>query len=415
MKLGKYSFGIGDRFGLEGKAQLRAMIEAKKRGVTITPVWNKSFREHKNVKTEPVSVQQEADEAVKSLNWTDDYFIDADHVNMSNIDYFISCSNFFTIDVADYIGKEADEKSVSDFVAKNQHLCRTIQLPLLNKEIEMSADQLTEIAKKYLFAVEQAGEIYRYLRSKKSDDDFVVEISMDETDEPQSPKEMAMILAAIAGEKIPAQTVAPKFIGEFFKGIDYVGDVNRFAEEFELDLAVLEWAKEKFDLPDSLKLSVHSGSDKFSIYKIIRQGIEIFNTGIHVKTAGTTWLEEVIGLAEAGGSGLEIAREIYARALERIDELSAPYATVIRIDREKLPSAVEVEKWDSVTFVETLRHQPDNPKYNPNFRQLIHIAYKIAAEMGETYIQALNEHREVVEKNVTYNILENHLKPLFLE
>ncbi len=413
MKLEKYSFGIGDRFGMQGKAQLQAMIEAKKLGVLVTPVWNKSFREHQNVKTKPEAVRKEADEAVSALGWHDSYFVDADHVNLSNIDHFIESSDFFTIDVADYIGKEAEAEAISEFVEANRKICSEIKLPRINQSLEISAERLFEIARKYLFAVQQAGEIYRYLKEKKGND-FIVEISMDETDAPQSPLEMVMILAAIADEEIPLETIAPKFIGDFFKGIDYIGDVNQFSNEFEQHLAVLEWAKSVFGFSPSFKLSVHSGSDKFSIYGIIRNGIEKFETGIHVKTAGTTWLEEVIGLAEAGGSGLEIAREIYARALERIDELSAPYATVIRIDREKLPSAAEVAKWDSATFAETLRHQPDNPKYNPNFRQLIHIAYKIAAEMGEIYLAALNEHREVVEKNVTYNILENHLKPLFL-
>ncbi len=82
-------------------------------------------------------------------------------------------------------------------------------------------------------------------------------------------------------------------------------------------MAVLQWAMEKFELPAGLKLSVHSGSDKFSLYPVIRSVLKKFNTGLHLKTAGTTWLEELIGLAEAGGDGLVIAREIYlARCLK---------------------------------------------------------------------------------------------------
>ena len=96
--------------------------------------------------------------------------------------------------------------------------------------------------------------------------------------------------------------------------------------------------------PPTLKLSVHSGSDKFSIYAPMRRALARFDAGVHIKTAGTTWLEEVIGLAEAGGDGLALAKEIYAGALEHVDELCAPYAAVIDIDREKLPSAAHGQR-----------------------------------------------------------------------
>ncbi len=89
LELGKYSIGIGDRFALQGKAQLKAIIGAQNSGVNIIPVWNKSFREHQIVKSDPISTREEADEAVKSLSWTQEYFVDADHVGMNNIDYFL--------------------------------------------------------------------------------------------------------------------------------------------------------------------------------------------------------------------------------------------------------------------------------------------------------------------------------------
>ena len=115
--------------------------------------------------------------------------------------------------------------------------------------------------------------------------------------------------------------------------------MERFEREFNEDLAVVAFAVKQYGLPPTLKLSVHSGSDKFSLYGPIRRGLERFKAGVHLKTAGTTWLEEVIGLAEAGGNGLALAKEIYAGALEHVEELCAPYATVIDIDRRKLPAA----------------------------------------------------------------------------
>src|SRR5207249_279706 len=139
-------------------------------------------------------------------------------------------------------------------------------------------------------------------------------------------------------EKIPAQTIAPKFTGRFNKGVDYVGDLAQFEKEFHDDLAVIAFAIDRYGLPANLKLSVHSGSDKFSLYPIIRRTLPKFGAGLHIKTAGTTWLEELIGLAEAGGDALALVKEIYAEALDRVDELCRPYATVIDIDRAKLPS-----------------------------------------------------------------------------
>jgi hypothetical protein len=237
---------------------------------------------------------------------------------------------------------------------------------------------------------------------------------MDETDSPQTPPELLIILAALADEGIPLQTIAPKFTGRFNKGVDYVGNLGQFEEEFSNDLAVIAFAVKQYGLPDTLKLSVHSGSDKFSIYAPIRRALGRFNAGLHIKTAGTTWLEELIGLAEAGGSGLALAKEIYAGALDHVDELCAPYATVIDIDRKKLPSAATVNGWTSEQYVSALRHDQRNKQFNPHLRQLLHVGYKIAAKLGNRYLDALQTHEASVAKNVTDNLYERHIKPLFI-
>ena len=122
----------------------------------------------------------------------------------------------------------------------------------------------------------------------------------------------------IADEKIPAQTIAPKFTGRFNKGVDYVGDAEQFAKEFEQDVLVIDFAVKEFGLPEDLKLSVHSGSDKFTIYPIMAEIIKKYDKGLHVKTAGTTWLEEVIGLAISGDEGLACCkRNLYKSLVEK--------------------------------------------------------------------------------------------------
>jgi hypothetical protein len=196
--------------------------------------------------------------------------------------------------------------------------------------------------------------------------------------------------------------------------VDYVGDVKQFEKEFNEDLAVIAFAVKKYGLPPSLKLSVHSGSDKFSIYEPMRRALKKFNAGVHIKTAGTTWLEELIGLAEAGGDGLEIAKEIYADASEHVDEFCAPYASVIDIDKKKLPPASVVQGWSSEQFTDALRHDPKNPGFNPSLRQLLHVSFKVAAKKGTRYLNALKKHETLIAKNVTENLFERHMKPLLL-
>ncbi|MBA7476082.1 hypothetical protein ES707_11457 [subsurface metagenome] len=415
MILEKYSFGLGDRFGRQGKAQLQAIINAKEQAVQITPVWNKSHREHTLIGTEPAGVRAEADAAVKALGWEGSYYVDADHIGLANVDLFIDSSDFFTLDVADFMGKNAAEDEISAFVNKHSKYIGSLAIPGIDETIEITKEQISKISRKVLFAVKEAGRIYRHIKSAKGADNFVTEVSMDETDSPQTPIEMLFILAAIADEGIPAQTIAPKFTGRFNKGVDYVGDVTQFEKEFSQDLAVIAFAVKEFGLPKNLKLSIHSGSDKFSIYKPINKALKKFDAGLHIKTAGTTWLEEIVGLAMAGGSGLAIAKQIYQQALSRFDELCGPYETVIDIDKEKLPAPEIVDRWGPAEYSDTLRHNQSCDKYNADFRQLLHVAYKIAAEMGEDYLNALEKHEKVIAEQVTENIYQRHIKRIFID
>ena len=414
MKLGKYSFGIGDRFSHEGKAQLAALIEgAGKYPFEFVPVWNKSNREHQIIGTEPADTRREADEAVMAMGYGKPYFVDADHINMNNVDRFIDASDFFTIDVADYIGKPADADSVSKFIENNLKYAGTLSIPGIQEPFKVDRSLLELLAGKYLFATQEAGRIYRHIASKKGADNFVTEVSMDEVDAPQTPIEIFFILSALAQEKIPAQTIAPKFTGRFNKGVEYVGDTAQFEKEFREDLLVIDYAVKEFGLPEGLKLSIHSGSDKFSIYPIMGRLIRQYDKGIHIKTAGTTWLEENIGLALADAQALELAKKIAISALGRMEELCIPYATVIDINPANLPTAEQIASWDGNQYARALRHNRQDPLYNPDFRQLVHVSYKIAAELAPEFYAALERNADVVAQQVKENILDRHIARLF--
>ena len=389
---GKYSFGLGDRFGHQGEAQLKAIIEASKHGIEITPVWNKSNREHITIGTEPSDVRIEADMVTKNAGFKKDYFVDADHINFDTVDRFIESSDFFTIDVASYIGKKAEEAEIKEFVSSVKKYEGTLKIPGIKRSFNISREQIIQIAEKYLFAAFKAWDIFRKIEKIKGAGNFITEVSMDEVPVPQTPVEMFFILRMLASESIPVQTIAPKFSGRFNKGVDYVGDPQDFAAEFESDLMVIDFAIKEFGLPHDLKMSIHSGSDKFAIYPHIGSIIQKYGKGIHIKTAGTTWLEEVIGLAVSGGEALDFVKEIYYEALEKIDELSAPYSDVIDIRIDNLPLRGEVSGWDAVKFAASLRHISGNPNYNPDMRQLVHVAYKLAAHKMDSFFRLLDKY-----------------------
>ncbi len=290
--------------------------------------------------------------------------------------------------------------------------CR-LELPGLPAPLEVTAEAAAAAAGRYLLAVQEAASLYRHLAACKGEDAFVTEVSMDETDTPQTPAELFFILAALAWEGVPAQTVAPRFSGRFNKGVDYVGDPDQFEREFAADVAVVAHARQAFGLPQTLKLSVHSGSDKFAIYPAINRVLHATGAGLHLKTAGTTWLEELVGLAAAGGDGLAVAREVYRSAHGRAEALIRPYAAVIAIDPARLPSPATVDGWSGEEFAGALRHDPACPLYNPHLRQLLHVGYKVAAEMGPRYLEALDAHRDVIARQVTTNILDRHLRRVF--
>lgn len=412
-QLGKYSLGMGDRFGHQAKAQLKAVMEAKKKGIDITPVWNKSNREHQIIGTHPNDVRKEADEAIKALGWKDNYFVDADHINLDTVANFIDPSDFFTIDVAAYIGKSAPENDLHAFLKKCEKYYGKLTIPGISHSFDITSQLVKEVASHYLFAAQKAGEIYRIIEGKKGKGNFITEVSMDETPNPQTPIEMFFILYMLAEEKVPVQTIAPRFSGRFNKGVNYVGDPQQFAKEFEEDILVLDFAVKQFGLPAEIKLSVHSGSDKFSIYPHIGNIIKKHNKGIHVKTAGTTWLEEVIGLAKSGGDALQFIKDLYSKALDKTEELCAPYADVIDIDTSKLPSKEIFSSWNAQKVADTITHDANCKDYNSNVRQLIHVGYKLAAMKIDKYNELLVKNEKTVEACVFENIYKRHICLLF--
>ena len=367
MALEKFSLGVGDRFGREGQAQLRALEMARRMGAQITPVWNKSHREHTLTGTTPQDTRRRADRAVRAGGWTDAYYVDADHINMRTVDDYIGPCDFFTIDVADLISRPPAVESATAYLKAVSGLKGELRIPGLRSRLEITETLLADVALKYLSAVEEAGRIYRRIAEKKAPTDFVIEVSFDEADSPQTPEELLLILAAVGRQGIPIRTIAPKFSGSFLKGVDYVGDPGTSAASSRPTWpSSITPGRLSACRPTSSSASTPGATNSPSIPSCTRRSMAR-DAGLHLKTAGTTWLEEVVGLAAAGGEGLRLAKELYAAACERFDELAQPYRAVIAIDRDALPSPKRVSSWNSHEFVEALEHDPSVPALQPQF------------------------------------------------
>jgi hypothetical protein len=146
--LGKYSIGLGDRFGHQGSAQLKAIISASVKGIEITPVWNKSNREHITIGTQPEAVRLEADSVTKNAGFKKPYFVDADHINLDTVDRFIESSDFFTIDVASYIGKKAEDKEILEFLSSVEKYTGDLNIKGSKLSFQTSKSQIKQIAEK---------------------------------------------------------------------------------------------------------------------------------------------------------------------------------------------------------------------------------------------------------------------------
>jgi len=156
LALGKFSFGLGDRFAHQAKAQLQACLMVAEQGVDIVPVWNKSNREHTIHGSEPAKTRAAADAAVRELGWKKNYHVDADHIRLGTVDRFIPYSDFFTIDVADYIGNPADAGSIQAFADRHPELAGKIVIPRIDRPFETTRAGIVRIAEKYLLAAQEA-------------------------------------------------------------------------------------------------------------------------------------------------------------------------------------------------------------------------------------------------------------------
>ena len=282
------SFGFGDRLGLATPGHIAALGRTK-----FAPIFaQQSVRENARTGRTPQQVMEDAQRAVDAAKWEAPWGADADHLKtVDDIPVFVRAGyTFFTVDPGAHVDNAADTDSVDVLKKKLGKLdWDTLSALYLSGNVQawghFEAGSLMRAMVKYGKAIEQAVAMFKCLSELK--DAFDYEVSVDETDSPTTPLEHFFIANELTRLGVRFTSLAPRFIGRFEKGVDYIGDLNALDIELEKHAAITKYF-------GTYKLSLHSGSDKFSVYPLVAKH---WGERIHVKTAGTSYLEALRVLA----------------------------------------------------------------------------------------------------------------------
>lgn len=321
------SFGFGDRLGLATPGHIAAM-----RGSGLAPVFaQQSVRENTRTGRTPQQVLDDARRAVDSAGYDAPWGADADHLKSpDDLPPFVKAGyTFFTVDPGEHVDNAADTDQLSTLQEKARTLDREQLETLYLQPAEekpwgrFNRTSLLRAAVKYGRAIEHSVSMYNRLADMKDGFDF--EVSVDETEAPTTALEHFFIASELIRRGVRFTSLAPRFIGRFEKGVDYIGDLAALDEEMARHAAVTAHF-------GTYKISLHSGSDKFSVYPLLAKH---WGSRIHIKTAGTSYLEALRSLAalEPG-----FFKEIYLFARERYEHDRVSYHVSAELNRAPLPA-----------------------------------------------------------------------------
>lgn len=396
------SFGFGDRLGLANAGHIRSL-----NGSNFKPILaQQSIRELTRTNRTPDEVMDAAVWAVFQEGYTSGFGADADHLKTTkDIDLMVKAGfRMFTFDPGEFVQNDADSLNENELNEKIQQLnwnglystFEKLSNQYIGNEISFS-DELTitpveiEFKKavvKYGNALAHIKKMYDYLKLTYSDYNSEVEISVDETDSVTSPFEHFFIANEMKRMNIEFVSLAPRFIGDFEKGIDYRGDINLFKQEYIKHLAIVKYF-------GTYKISLHSGSDKFSVYKVIGS---MSNAFTHVKTAGTSYLE---ALKVAAVKEPLLFREIldYSRSLYENEKKTYH----VSADLNMVKAAKEYNKEQLLELF-----------YSDDCRQILHVTFgRVVTDKDENGKLKFKERLLnclKVNEETHYNILIKHFK-----
>lgn len=394
------SFGTGDRLGIAGPAHVRCIKDTD-----VFPILaQQSMRELEQTGRTYEDVVDSASWAVFQEGYTGGFGADGDHLkNLNDIQNAVETGmSMITLDLSEVLQGNAFSLDIEDLEAAfNSRFEEDERETLLNSYENQEFFIDTETGKeriKFLYrdvlrnalcyskGIQLAEEVYTYLEHTAVNSiDF--EISVDEVGFPTEAKSHFFIASELEKRQIRIDSLAPCFVGEFQKAIDYIGDRDAFREQLQLHYAIAA----KFG---QYKLSIHSGSDKFSIYPVIG---EVTKGKYHVKTAGTSWVEAVKMIALTDP---DLYREVHAYALESFDSAAKLYH--VTTDVHNIPDVENMADRDLVSLFE-----------HNDARQLIHITYGfiLRAQNSDGTSRFRDRLYRVWEDNeeTHYSLLEKHI------
>ena len=399
----KKSAGCGDRLGLATPGHVRVVRQFS----GIGPVFaQQSVRENARTGRTPQQVLEDATWGVFQEGWREPWGADADHLKTpADVDTFIAARyTFYTVDPGDHVDNEAHTAARGVLVEKvyalpwdmledtpqaldKRYLERTFDLGG-GFELAFSEEILLRAAAKYGRATAHTVQMYRHLVSMMGDrppstssgQSFELEVSVDETETPTSPHEHFFVASELKRLGVQWVSLAPRYIGRFEKGVDYIGDLAQFEAELVKHSSIARHL-------GPYKLSLHSGSDKFSIYPIIAKHAGDL---VHLKTAGTSYLEALRAIASIDPS---LFREILAFAHERYDEDKATYH--VSADPAKVPTPGKLTDSELAGVLDLF-----------DGRQVLHVTFgSVLDRFGQQLKETLAQHEEV-----HYAVLETHFR-----
>ena len=388
------SAGCGDRLGLATPGH----AWAARQFAEIAPVFaQQSVRENSRTGRTPQQVMDDAVWGLFQEGWRESWGADADHLKTpDDVDEFAAAGfTFYTIDPGDHVDNKAHTASSTIVAGKVQALPwdaledtkRDMEQRYLNRAISVGAFSMTlnreplyRAAAKYGRAIAHTARMYRYLVERMGDTPFELEVSVDETETPTSPEEHLFVVSELKRLGVEWVSLAPRYIGRFEKGVDYIGDLDVFKTELTQHTAIARAF-------GPYKLSIHSGSDKFTIYPIIAR---LTGGLVHVKTAGTSYLE---ALRTVGQVDPLFFRRILALARERYETDRATYHVSAQLGKVPAPHALD---------------DADLPDLLEQFdaRQVLHVTFgSVLDQFGGRLLATLQQHEEVY-----YGMLETHFQ-----
>ncbi|OGO60098.1 MAG: hypothetical protein A2032_06395 [Chloroflexi bacterium RBG_19FT_COMBO_49_13] len=351
------SAGMGDRLGIATPGHVRAVNEVQGK---IAPIFaQQSIREMNRTGRNPQQVMDDTTWGVFEEGWQGGIGADADHLKTTDdIDACLAAGfTLFTIDPGAYVDNESTSDGLNRLIEKAELLPTNFQpkqTGLLGKTFVIEGFHLTfdeptllKAVVKYGKAIAHVVRMNDHLRRVAQNHAVEVEISMDETELPTSPVEHIYIASELQRMGVEWVSFAPRFVGRFEKGVDYIGDLASFEDDLAIHAAIARQL-------GPYKLSLHSGSDKFSIYPAF---VEKTHGLAHLKTAGTSYLEALRTIAALDK---EFIKEIYTFALERFETDKQSYLMSAQISKAPKP--------DQITDWTVVLNQFDG-------REILHVTY----------------------------------------